>query len=128
MLYTGDLFELDAEGDLFFVGREDDMIKTSGEKVSPKEIENVLYDLEDVVEAAVVGVPDEILGEAVKAVVALRKGSKLDEKDIILHCSKNLEKFMVPKFVEILPQLPKTSTGKISKKDLMGVTLKKYGE
>jgi len=118
-LYTGDLFEMDEDGDLFFYGREDDMIKTAGEKVSPKEIENVLYDLEDVFEAAVVGVPDEIVGQAIKAVVALRKGSVLDEKSIILHCSKYLEKFMVPKFVEICGQLPKTSTGKISKKDLI---------
>jgi len=115
-LYTGDLFEMDEEGDLFFYGREDDMIKTVGEKVSPKEIENVLYDLEDVFEAAVVGVPDEIVGQAIKAVVALKKGSDLDEKSIILHCSKHLEKFMVPKFVEIRQQLPKTSTGKICKK------------
>ena len=118
-LFTGDLFEMDEDGDLFFFGREDDMIKTAGEKVSPKEIENVLYDIEDVHEAAVVGVPDEIVGQVIKAVVALRKGSKLTEKNIILHCSKNLEKFMVPKFVEIRQQLPKTSTGKICKKDLM---------
>jgi len=121
-LYTGDLFEMDEEGDLFFVGREDDMIKTAGEKVSPKEIENVLYDIEDVHEAAVVGVPDEIVGQAIKAVVTLRKGSELDEKSIILHCSKHLEKFMVPKYVEIREQLPKTSTGKIYKKDLMNIT------
>ena len=121
-LYTGDLFEMDEEGDLFFVGREDDMIKTVGEKVSPKEIENVLYDIEDVHEAAVVGVPDEIVGQAIKAVVALRKGSELDEKSIILHCSKHLEKFMVPKYVEIRERLPKTSTGKIYKKDLMNIT------
>lgn len=120
-LFTGDLFEMDEDGDLFFFGREDDMIKTAGEKVSPKEIENVLYDLEDVFEAAVVGVPDDIVGQAIKAVVALRKGSVLDEKSIILHCSKYLEKFMVPKFVEIRGQLPKTSTGKISKKDLINI-------
>ncbi len=121
-LYTGDLFEMDEEGDLFFVGREDDMIKTAGEKVSPKEIENVLYDIEDVHEAAVVGVPDEIVGQAIKAVVVLRKGSELDEKSIILHCSKHLEKFMVPKYIEILEQLPRTSTGKIYKKDLANIT------
>jgi long-chain acyl-CoA synthetase len=121
-LYTGDLFEMDEEGDLFFVGREDDMIKTAGEKVSPKEIENVLYDIEDVHEAVVVGVPDEIVGQTIKAVVVLRKGSKLDEKRIILHCSKHLEKFMVPKYIEIREQLPRTSTGKIYKKDLMNIS------
>ena len=118
-LYSGDLFTMDEDGDLFFFGRKDDMIKTAGEKVSPKEIENVLYDIEDVHEVAVIGVPDDMLGQAIKAVVALRKGSKLTEKEIILHCSKHLENFMVPKYVEIREQLPKTSTGKISKKELI---------
>lgn len=118
-LYSGDLFSMDEDGDLYFFGRKDDMIKTAGEKVSPKEIENVLYDIDDVVEAAVIGVPDDILGQAIKAVVALRKGSNLTENKIILCCSKNLENFMVPKYVEIREELPKTSTGKISKKELM---------
>ena len=93
--------------------------KTAGEKVSPKEIENVLYDIVDVQEAAVIGIPDEILGYAVKAFISLKKGSKLTKKDIILFCSKHLENFMVPKSVEILKDLPKTSSGKISKKDLI---------
>jgi len=118
-LYSGDLFTMDEDGDLYFFGRKDDMIKTAGEKISPKEIENALYDIEDVIEAAVIGVPDEILGKAIKAVVALKRGSNLTENEIILRCSKNLENFMVPKYVEIRQELPKTSTGKISKKDLM---------
>ena len=119
LLFTGDLFKMDEEGDLYFCGRKDDTIKTSGEKVSPKEIENVLYDLDDVEEAAVIGVPDDILGTVIKAFVSLKKGSNLKEKDIIIHCSKHLENFMVPKYVEILKELPKTSTGKISKKELI---------
>jgi len=119
VLYTGDLFKMDDEGYLYFIGRKDDTIKTAGEKVSPKEIENVLYEIEDVLEAAVVGVPDEILGQAIKAVVALKEDSKMTEKSIIQHCSKHLENFLVPKYVEIRQQLPKTSTGKISKKDLI---------
>jgi acyl-coenzyme A synthetase/AMP-(fatty) acid ligase len=119
VLYTGDLFKMDEEGYLYFVARKDDMIKTAGEKVSPKEVENVLYDIDDVLEAGVVAVPDELLGNAIKAVVALTKDSKLTEKSIILHCSKHLEDFMVPKYIEIREQLPKTSSGKISKKDLM---------
>ena len=119
LLYSGDLFTMDEDGDLYFSGRKDDMIKTAGEKVSPKEIENVLYELDDVQDAAVFGVPDDILGHSIKAVVALRKGSKLIEKDILMHCSKNLENFMVPKIVEIRWELPKTTTGKISKKELM---------
>jgi amino acid adenylation domain-containing protein len=118
VLYTGDLFKMDDEGYLYFVARKDDIIKTAGEKVSPKEIENILYELEDVLEAGVIGIPDEILGQAIKAVVVLKKNSKLTENIIIQHCSKHLENFMVPKHVKFCQQLPKTSTGKTSKKDL----------
>jgi len=119
VLYTGDLFKMDSEGYLYFIARKDDIIKTSGEKVSPKEIENVLYEIDDVVEAAVIGIPDEVLGQALKAVVALKKNSKLTDKDIILYCSEHLENFMVPKYIEIRQQLPKTSSGKIRRKDLI---------
>jgi long-chain acyl-CoA synthetase len=115
VLYTGDLFRMDEEGFLYFVGRKDDIIKCRGEKVSPKEIENVLYNLEGVLEAAVVGVPDEILGQAIKAFVVLKEGIPLSEKDVLRHCQKNLEDFMVPKSVEIVETLPKTDSGKIRK-------------
>jgi long-chain acyl-CoA synthetase len=115
VLYTGDLFKMDEEGFLYFVGRKDDIIKCRGEKVSPKEIENVLYNLEGVLETAVVGVPDEILGQAIKAFVVLKEGITLSEKDVLIYCSKNLEDFMVPKYVEIVETLPKTESGKITK-------------
>ncbi|MCJ7498231.1 MAG: fatty acid--CoA ligase family protein, partial [candidate division Zixibacteria bacterium] len=115
ILYTGDLFKMDEEGFLYFVGRRDDIIKCRGEKVSPKEIENILYNLEGVLETAVVGVPDEILGQAIKAFVVLKEGVNLSEKDILRYCSKNLEDFMVPKYVELVETLPKTESGKIKK-------------
>ncbi|MEW6417389.1 MAG: AMP-binding protein [Nitrospirota bacterium] len=118
VLYTRDLFRMDEEGYLYFVARKDDIIKCKGEKVSPKEIENVLYKLDGILEASVIGVPDDILGQAVKAYVVLDKGSKLSEKDILRHCSQHLENLMIPKYVEILPSLPKTMTGKISKNEL----------
>jgi len=116
ILLSGDLFKMDDEGFLYFIARKDDIIKTAGELVSPKEIENVLYEIEDVKEAVVIGIADEIMGYAIKAIVVLNSDSKISVNDIILHCSKNLENFMVPKFVEIIPQLPKTLTGKIDKK------------
>jgi len=119
ILYTGDLFKMDDEGYLYFVSRKDDIIKTAGERVSPKEIENVLYEIEDINEAGVIGVKDEILGNAIKAFVALDKNSKITKNDIFLHCKKNLENFMIPKYIEIRERLPKTPTGKISKKDLI---------
>ena len=118
VLFTGDLFKKDEEDFLYFISRKDDIIKVAGEKVSPKEIENVIYKMGDVHEAAVIGVDDEILGQAIKAFVALKKDSKLKEEDIIRYCSRHLENFMVPKYVEIRDKLPKTSHGKISKKDL----------
>jgi acyl-CoA synthetase (AMP-forming)/AMP-acid ligase II len=118
VLYTGDLFEMDEDGYLYFISRKDDIIKSRGEKVSPREIENVLYMLDDVVEAAVTGVPDEILGEAIKVYLRLADGSELTEKNILKHCAANLEDFMVPQSVEIRDTLPKTSSGKITKKGI----------
>ena len=115
VLYTGDVFRSDEEGFLYFVGRKDDIIKTRGEKVSPKEIENVLYGIPGICEAAVIGVPDAILGLAVKAVIALAPESRLSAQDVIRHCARHLEDFMVPKLIEFREALPKTETGKISR-------------
>jgi acyl-CoA synthetase (AMP-forming)/AMP-acid ligase II len=118
VLLTGDLCRIDEDGYLYFVGRSDDIIKTRGEKVAPKEIENVIYDLPGVREVAVVGIDDEVLGQAVKAFVSLEDGSKITEKNILAYCTEHLENFMVPKYVEILSELPKTITGKIKKNAL----------
>jgi len=118
VLYTGDFFKMDEEGYLYFVGRKDDIIKTRGEKVSPREVEDVLYSLDGVAEAAVVGVPDPLLGEAIKAVVTLREGAVLTEQDLRRHCARHLEDFAVPRAVEFRESLPKTTSGKISKREL----------
>jgi amino acid adenylation domain-containing protein len=117
LCYTGDLFRMDQEGFFYFVGRKDDIIKTRGEKVAPKEVEAVLYRLDGIVEAAVVGIPDPVLGEAVKAVVVADRG-QLSEAQILAHCRANLEDFMIPQTVEIRDELPKTPSGKIDKKPL----------
>jgi len=118
VLYTGDLFKVDEEGFLYFVARKDDIIKSRGEKVSPKEVENVLYSLDGVVEAAVVGVSDEILSEAIKAFIVRRDDNTLTERDVLRHCTQHLEDLMVPKYVEFRSELPKTTSGKIKKTDL----------
>jgi len=119
VLYTGDLFQMDEEGYLYFVSRRDNMIKTGGELVSPKEVETVLYELPDVTEAAVVAVDDDILGRAIKAVVVIPEESLLTEMDIIKHCSRKMENFKVPKHVDIRHNpLPKTVTGKIAGREL----------
>ena len=118
VLYTGDLFKTDAEGYLYFVGRTDDIIKSRGEKVSPREVENVLFGIEGVAEAAVVGVPDDILGEAIKAVVAPRNGAALTKEAVLKHCREHLENFMVPSIVEVCSSLPRTPNGKIDRRIL----------
>ena len=117
MLCTHDWFRMDEDGDLYFVGRSDDIIKTRGEKVSPVEVENVLLAIRGVREAAVIGVPDDLLGQAIKAFVALDDLS-ISEQMIKKHCADNLENFMVPKSIEIVQSLPKTESGKITKKGL----------
>jgi acyl-CoA synthetase (AMP-forming)/AMP-acid ligase II len=117
VLHTGDLFRTDEDGYLYFVGRKDDIIKTRGEKVSPKEVENVLYELASIREAAVIGVPDPILGEAIKAIVVADEG--LTEREVIRHCAARLEELMVPATVEFRGQLPKSENGKIARKELV---------
>lgn len=120
VLYTGDLFKMDEDGYLYFVSRKDDIIKNRGEKVSPREIENVLYEMSEVAEASVVGVPDRILGESIKASVVLKDGCRLAEKDILKFCSMHLEDSLVPNIIEIVKELPKTDNGKIKKTGMYG--------
>src|SRR6202007_53716 len=91
ILYSGDVFRTDSEGYLYFVARKDDIIKSRGEKVSPREVEHVLYGMEGVFGAAVVGVPDPVLGEAIKAFVVLKPGHACSERDVIKHCLARLE-------------------------------------
>jgi long-chain acyl-CoA synthetase len=118
MLYSGDLFRTDAEGWLYFVARRDDIIKSRGEKVSPREVENAIYSLEGVMDAAVIGVDDDVLGQAIKAFVVLKEGHTVTEREVIRHCLSKLENFMAPKYVEFVAELPKTDTGKIKKTGL----------
>ena len=118
VLYSGDLFRADEEGYLYFIGRKDDIIKTRGEKVSPREVEDVIYAMDGVTEVAVIGVPDPILGNAIKAVLALRPGAQITRQDVLRHCSSRLEDFMMPRIVEFRASLPKTESGKISKRML----------
>jgi amino acid adenylation domain-containing protein len=119
VLYTGDYCRLDEEGYLTFVGRMDDVIKSRGEKVAPQEVESALVNISGVREAAVIGVPDEILGRAIKAFVVLEAGATLSESEIQYACQRRLEAFLVPKYISIVPELPKTTTGKIKKSGLV---------
>jgi acyl-coenzyme A synthetase/AMP-(fatty) acid ligase len=119
MLCTHDHFTIDEDGDLYFVDRSDDVIKTRGEKVSSVEVENTLHDIPGVREAAVIGVPDELLGAAIRAFVVLEDWpSSPTEQEVIRACRAKLENFMVPREIVFVPELPRTESGKIRKKSL----------
>lgn len=128
MLYTGDLFKKDEDGFLYFVARKDDLIKTKGERVSPKELENSLCDMAGIIESAVIGVPDDILGKAIKAFIVCDKKKGLTREQVLSYCHKNLEPFMVPKYLDFLDVMPKTGSGKIDKEALAASDSSGWGE
>ncbi|HEX5121650.1 MAG TPA: class I adenylate-forming enzyme family protein [Rhodanobacteraceae bacterium] len=119
VLCTQDHFRMDADGFLYFVGRTDDIIKTRGEKVSPAEVENAMHGIDGIREVAVIGVPDEVLGQSIRAYVVLKPGATLTDKQLRVLSAQRLENFMVPKDIVIVDDLPKTTTGKVSKKLLL---------
>ncbi len=119
LCYTNDLFRRDADGFFYFVSRKDDIIKSRGEKVAPKEVESVIYGIAGVREVAVIGVPDPLLGQAIKAFIATSDAT-LTARQVQAHCRAHLEDFMVPKLVEFCAELPKTASGKITKAGLAG--------
>jgi acyl-CoA synthetase (AMP-forming)/AMP-acid ligase II len=115
-LYTGDLATVNSEGYVTIVDRKDDLIITGGENVYSIEVENVLYTHPAVLEAAVIGIPDEVWGEKITAMVVLEQGKESSEQELIDHCKKELAGFKCPKLVEFVEEIPKTGSGKISKK------------
>jgi len=124
ILHSGDYFRRDERGFLYFLGRKDDMIKSKSERISAKEVENNICCMEGVAEVVVIGLPDEILGQAIKAYIVPAPDVELTEKQVLKYCSKNMETFMVPKYIEFLENLPKTPNGKIDKKQLKNVGTK----
>lgn len=121
-LHTGDIGVLDADGWLFLVDRKKDMINAAGYKVWPREVEDVLYTHPAVREAAVVGVPDAYRGESVKAVVSLKPGASVTADEIVEFCKARMAAYKYPRVVQFLPELPKTVTGKILRRELRGDT------
>jgi acyl-CoA synthetase (AMP-forming)/AMP-acid ligase II len=118
-MHTGDLAYRDAEGYLYLVDRRDDKIVTGGENVFPSEIENVICSHPGVHEAAVIGVPHEVWGEAVAAVIVLREGAVVSEADMGAHCRGALAGYKVPKLIRFAADpLPRTATGKLLRRDL----------
>lgn len=111
--YSGDLVKMDEDGFLYFVGRRDTMIKSSGFRISPTEVEETIFQIGNVRGAAVIGVPDGVLGQHIKAFVVPKDGVTLSPETIINFCAEKMPRYMVPKTVEVLAELPKTSSGKV---------------
>jgi amino acid adenylation domain-containing protein len=120
--HTGDLFSMDEDGYFYFVARKDDLIKVQGRKIAPADIERVLCSVEGVIEAAVIGVPDDDLGEIVKAFIVL-DGIPITEQQLIQHCRAHLDEYMIPKIFEFRNELPKTGSGKIRRSALASETV-----
>jgi len=118
-LVAQDLFTQDADGLLYFVGRSDHIIKTRGEKVSPVEVENMLCRMDGISQAAVIGVPDQRLGEQILAYVVAAPGQSPAEGEVRRFCAARLENFMVPQKIIFLAELPRTGNNKIDKKLLL---------
>jgi long-chain acyl-CoA synthetase len=119
-LRTGDVGFMDADGWFYLVDRKKDMINAAGYKVWPREVEDVLYGHPAVREAAVVGVPDEYRGETVKAFVSLRPGESVTEAELIDYCKANMAAYKYPRSIEFIDDLPKTTTGKVLRRELRG--------
>jgi acyl-CoA synthetase (AMP-forming)/AMP-acid ligase II len=116
--HSGDLARKDAEGNFYIVDRKKDMILTGGENVYGKEVEDVIYRHPSVAEAAVVGVPDEMWGERVVAVIQLRAGAARDDEGILALCRDNLASYKKPRELIYLDELPRNAAGKILKREL----------
>ena len=117
-LCTGDIVYFDDDGDFYVVDRSKDMYISGGENVYPAEVENVLFQLEGVAEAAVIGVHDARWGEVGKAIVALKPGAEVSDQQVIAHCKQKLAGFKAPKFVEFVPALARNAAGKVDKPKL----------
>jgi O-succinylbenzoate-CoA ligase len=125
-LHTGDIGRLDEDGYLFIVDRKKDMVISGGENIASLEVERVIYELPEVLEVAVVGIPDPKWLEVPMAYIVLKEGSSLSPKDIIAHVSKKLAKFKIPKTFEFISVLPRNASGKVLKRELRAKYLRDH--
>ena len=115
-VWSGDTVRRDRDGFLYFIGRQDDMIKCSGYRISPAELEEALYQLDGVAEVIAFGLADEELGQAIKLVI--RTDSELTEQDVKRYCQQQLPNYMQPKYIVFVDHLPRNPNGKIDRKQL----------
>ncbi|MBI5586773.1 MAG: AMP-binding protein [Deltaproteobacteria bacterium] len=117
-LFTGDMATVDEEGYIYIVSRKRDMIKSGAHRIAPREIEEVILEHPSVIEAAVVGKPDPMLGESICAFVVLKDGQACAENELMRLCGANLPPFKMPKKIYFVSSLPKTQSGKVMKEEL----------
>ena len=120
-LHTGDIGHMDEDGYLYITERKKDLIIRGGENVYPKEVENVLHMHPMVLEAGVIGVPDPVYGEEVRAFVVLKVSGSADEKEIIDFCSQHLPAYKRPKSVFFMEALPRSAVGKVLRRELRSI-------
>jgi acyl-CoA synthetase (AMP-forming)/AMP-acid ligase II len=118
LLSSGDVGHFDADGRLFVDGRDDEMIVSGGENVFPREVEDLLADLDGIAEVAIIGVEDAKFGQRLKAFVVLEEGASLSEDDLGAHVKANLSSYKTPREIEFLEELPRNATGKVLKREL----------
>ena len=126
--YTGDLGKFDEDGYLFLTGRKKELINRAGEKISPREIDEVLYQIPGITIAAAVGVPDPLFGEEVVAYVQVSEEARVSAKDIQNYCIKKLADFKVPKKIFFLEEFPKGANGKIQRRKLAELYIQEHGK
>jgi long-chain acyl-CoA synthetase len=124
-LYTGDMARRDADGYFYIEDRKKDMIKSGGENVYPREVEEAIFRHAKVKDVVVAGIPQELRGELIKAYVVLKEGEQATPAELLEHCRKELAKFKVPKRVEFRRELPKTLIGKVLRRVLVEEELKR---
>ena len=117
-LHTGDIARMDEEGFVYIVDRKKDMIVSGGENIYPREIEEVLYHHPKIQDAAVIGIPDPLWGESVKAIIVLKEGKAMKEEEVIEYCKCHLASYKKPKSVEFVEALPRNPSGKVLKTEL----------
>lgn len=117
-LRTGDLASQDADGFIYIVGRESEMIKSGAHRISPLDIEEVILRYPGIAEVAVIGIPDEILGQVILACIVPKQDTEIEKRDVLAHCKMHLASYKIPKHIQFVDELPKTPSGKIKRFEL----------
>jgi len=115
VVYSGDFVKIDDKGYLYFEGRKDELIKSAGNRISPTEVETILYSTGFVTEAVAMGRPHEVYGQVVIVVLSLNPNKKKSKKDILVYCRKNMPSYMIPQDIKIWDNLPKNTNGKLDR-------------